>query len=160
VLFHEIRASLAGLEDLQVLSRFEAFMNLGQVVPHSTAATPVGTPNTTRQEPSTEICSPITSLTPLQTSFGNPSYELTFVGDLTPILLEEMAPLEFFFSKKWKSIMKRESHQNDGVITKRKRLVYDGKDHDGPELEKEVAGSLGDFSTPNQWSVDNLTEQL
>jgi hypothetical protein len=56
--------------------------------------------------------------------------------------------------------VKRESHQKDGVITKRKRLVYDGKDHDGPEFAKEVAGSLGDFSTANQWSVDNLTEQL
>jgi hypothetical protein len=56
--------------------------------------------------------------------------------------------------------VKRESHQKDGVITKRKRLVYDGKYHDGPEFAKEVAGSLGDFSTANQWSVDNLTEQL
>jgi hypothetical protein len=41
--------------------------------------------------------------------------------------------------------VKRESHQKDGVITKRKRLVYDGNDHDGPEFAKEVAGSLGAF---------------
>jgi hypothetical protein len=38
--------------------------------------------------------------------------------------------------------------------------VYDGKDQDGPEFVKEVAGSLGAFSTANQWPVDNLTEQL
>jgi hypothetical protein len=38
--------------------------------------------------------------------------------------------------------------------------VYDGKDHDGPEFAKEVVGLLGDFSTANQWSMDNLTEQL
>jgi hypothetical protein len=56
--------------------------------------------------------------------------------------------------------VKRESHQKDGVITKRQRLVYDGNDQDGPEFAKEVAGSLGAFSTANQWSVDNLTEQL
>jgi hypothetical protein len=56
--------------------------------------------------------------------------------------------------------MKRESHQKDGVVTKRQILVYDGKDQDGPEFAKEVVGSLGDFSTTNQWSVENLTEQL
>jgi hypothetical protein len=38
--------------------------------------------------------------------------------------------------------------------------VYDGKDHDGLEFAKEVAGSLGDFSTANQYSLENLTEQL
>jgi hypothetical protein len=34
------------------------------------------------------------------------------------------------------------------------------KDHDGPNFAKEFAGSLGTFSTANQWSVDNLTKQL
>ena len=38
--------------------------------------------------------------------------------------------------------------------------MYDGKYHDGPEFAKEVAGSLGTFTTANQWPVDNLTEQL
>ena len=47
-----------------------------------------------------------------------------------------------------------------GVFTKRKILVYDGKDQDGLEFAKEVVGSLGDFSTSNQWSVDNLIEQM
>jgi hypothetical protein len=56
--------------------------------------------------------------------------------------------------------VKRESHKKDGVITKRKRMVYDGNDHDGPEFAKEVAGLLGAFSTSNQWSVENLTKQL
>jgi hypothetical protein len=85
----------------------------GQVVPHSTPATPTSTPNTTGQEPSTEISSPITYLTPLQTNFGNTSSELTFVSDLTPILTEEMPPSNLFFNKKRKSIVKRESHQKD-----------------------------------------------
>jgi hypothetical protein len=56
--------------------------------------------------------------------------------------------------------MKRESHQKDGVIIKRKRMVYDRNDRDDPEFAKEVEGSLGAFVTANQWSVDNLTEQL
>jgi hypothetical protein len=109
-------------------------MNPGHIIPHSTLATHVGTVNTTKKKPSTKIGSPITSLTPLQTSFGNPSSELTFAGDLTPILPEEMPPPDLFFSKKQKSIVKRESHQKNGVITKRQRLVYDGKYHDGIEF--------------------------
>ena len=46
------------------------------------------------------------------------------------------------------------------MITKRKRPVYGGNDRDGPVFAKEVVGSLGSFSTTNQWSVENLTEQL
>jgi hypothetical protein len=56
--------------------------------------------------------------------------------------------------------VKREFHQKDGVITKRERLVYDRSDWDGPVFAKEVAGSLGDFFTSNQCSMDNFTEQL
>jgi len=129
-------------------------------VPPSTPATHVVTSNTIEKQQSTEIATPITSLTPLQTSFGNPNYELVFVGDLSPILPEEMPPSDFFFSKKWKAIVKRESYHKDGVIIKRQRLVYDRNDQDGPVFAKRVVGSLGDFATANQWSVDNLTEQL
>jgi hypothetical protein len=56
--------------------------------------------------------------------------------------------------------VKIESHQKDGVKTKMKRLVYGGNDQDGPKFAKEVVGSLGSFSTTNQWLVDNLTKQL
>jgi hypothetical protein len=152
--------SLLGLNDPHVLARSKAFINLRQIISHSTPTTPTGTLNTTGQQHSTEIASPITSLTPLQTSFRNPNYRLTFIGDLTPISPKEIPPSDLFFSKKRKAIVKRESHKNDGVITKRKRMVYDRNDHDGPEFAKEVAGLLGDFSTSNQWSVENLTKQL
>jgi hypothetical protein len=37
-------------------------------------------------------------------------------------------------------------------------MVYDGNNQDAPEFAKEVTGSLGAFSTTNQWSVDNLAE--
>ena len=102
-------------------------MNQGKFFPHSTLATPIGTPDTIGQEHSTTIMSPITSLTHLQTSFGNPNFELTYVGDLTPISPEEMPPSSFFFNKKRKAIVKRESHQKDGVVTKRQRLCMMGK---------------------------------
>jgi len=39
-------------------------------------------------------------------------------------------------------------------------MVYERNDRDDPEFAKEVAGSLGSFSTANQGSVDNLNEQL
>ena len=38
--------------------------------------------------------------------------------------------------------------------------MYDGKCQDDPEFAKEVADSLGTFSTTNQWLVDNLTKKL
>jgi hypothetical protein len=46
------------------------------------------------------------------------------------------------------------------VITKRKRILYDGNNQDAPEFVKEVAGSLGAFAMTNQWYIDNLAEQL
>jgi hypothetical protein len=88
VLFQEIRTSLSGLNDPQVIAWFEAFMNPVQIVSHSTPTTTVGTPNTIGQQDSTKVSSPIASLTRLQTSFGNPNSKITFVGDLTPILPE------------------------------------------------------------------------
>jgi hypothetical protein len=39
-------------------------------------------------------------------------------------------------------------------------MVYDGHNRDDTKFTKEVAGSLGTFSTANQWSVENLAEQL
>jgi hypothetical protein len=39
-------------------------------------------------------------------------------------------------------------------------MVYDGQNRDDSEFAKEVAGSLGAFSTANQWSIENLVDQL
>jgi hypothetical protein len=38
-----------------------------------------------------------------------------------------MPPSDFFFSKKRRAIVKRETHQKDGAIVKRKRMMYDGQ---------------------------------
>jgi hypothetical protein len=66
------------------------------------------------------------SLTPLQSSQGNPNAEVIFIEDLTPISAEEMPPSNFFFSKKRRAIVKRETHQKDGATVKRQRMMYDG----------------------------------
>jgi hypothetical protein len=39
-------------------------------------------------------------------------------------------------------------------------MLYDGQNLEDSEFAKEMAGSLGAFSTANQWSVENLVEQL
>jgi hypothetical protein len=48
------------------------------------------------------------------------------IEDVSPISAEEMAPLDFFFSKKRRAIVKREAHQKYGITVKRKRMLYDG----------------------------------
>jgi hypothetical protein len=157
-LTQELKASLSSPLGPQATAQLEAFLKQGQDKPPSTPTTPAT--NTTEQQLSMDIGAPITSLTPLQSSFGNPSSEVIYVGDLTPILPKEMPPLEFFFGKKRRAIVKQETQQKDGVVTKRKRMLYDGNNRDDLEFMKEVAGSLGVFATTNQWSVENLAEKL
>jgi hypothetical protein len=41
--------------------------------------------------------------------------EVVFIGDLTPISAAEMPPLEFFFSKKRRVVVKRETNKKDGT---------------------------------------------
>jgi hypothetical protein len=83
-----------------------------------------------------------------------------FIEDLTPILAEEMPPTDFFFSKKKRAIVKRETHQRDDATVKRHRVLYDGHGLDDIDFALEMTGSLGAFSTTNQCSVGNLAEQL
>jgi hypothetical protein len=136
VLTQELEASLSGQLIPQALAQLKSYLKQGQIAPPSSPATPANISNTTEQQQSTKIATPITSLTPLQSSFINPSSEIIFVSDLTPFSLKEMPPSDFFFSKKRKAIVKKESHQKDGVITKKQRMVYDGNDKDDTEFIK------------------------
>jgi hypothetical protein len=79
--------------------------------------------------------------------FQKSSSEIIFIDDLTPIAPEEMPPSDFFFSKKRRAIVKRETHQKEGAMVKRKRMIYDGQNREDSEFAKEVAGSLGAFAT-------------
>ena len=67
--------------------------------------------NTTEQPQFTKIGSLIMSLTPLQSSQGNPNAEFIFIENLTLISAEEMPPSNFFFSNKRRSIVKIETHK-------------------------------------------------
>jgi hypothetical protein len=75
-------------------------------------------------------------------------------------LAEEMPPFDFFFNKKRRDIVKRETHQREGATVKRHRVLYDGQALDKVDFSMEMSGSLGDFSMVNQCSVGNLAEQL
>ena len=56
---------------------------------------------------STDIGSPITSLTPLQSTFGLSQMVDIYVGDLTPISRDDIPPFDYFFSRKRKAIVKK-----------------------------------------------------
>jgi hypothetical protein len=160
VLTQKLEASLSSPLGPQTKVWLKAFLKQGQTVSPSSPTTPVGTSNTIEQQQYTEIGSPVTSLTPLQSIFRTPHPKIVFVNDLTLISLEEMPHLDLFFSKKSKAIVKRESRQKYGGIVKRQRMVYYGNDRDDAKFAKEVIGLLGAFTSTNQWHVDNLAEQL
>jgi hypothetical protein len=106
-LFKDIKKSLLSLHDQHILSHFEACMKKGHIFSFSTPVTSTAIISTTVLENSTTIISPIPSLTPIVTSFGNPSSEVVHVDDITPILPKEMLPSSFFFNKKHKAIVKK-----------------------------------------------------
>jgi hypothetical protein len=74
--------------------------------------------------------------------------------------LKKCPPSDFFFNKKKRVVVKKETHQKEGTIVKRDRVLCDGKALEEADFTMEVAGSLGDFATTNHYSVANLKEQL
>jgi hypothetical protein len=55
---------------------------------------------------SKELGSPITTLTPLQSTFGTPHEGVLYVSDLEPITRDEIPSSDYFFSKKRRAILK------------------------------------------------------
>jgi hypothetical protein len=158
VLTQQGNATLTNPPDDQTKSQAEALIKKGEEKPPSTLDK--STTNTVGKQPSTLIGIPIKSVTPLQSSRGNPNDEVVFIEDLTPISVEEMPPSDLFYSKKRRVVVKIETHQREGSTVKRHRVLYDGQALEEAEFSMEVTGTLGPFSTTNQCSVGNLTEQL
>jgi hypothetical protein len=90
----------------------------------------------------TELGSPITSLNPLQSTFGLPQMGDIYVGDLTPISRDEITPSDFFFSKKRKAIVRKEMHMREGGMVKKHRLLIDGQKLEEEDFAREVVGSM------------------
>jgi hypothetical protein len=103
----ELETSLSNPLGTQEKAYIKAFLKQGQDTSPSTLATSAS--KTVEQQPSTKIGPPITSLKPLQSSFRNLGSKVIFIDDITPIAPEDMPPSDFFFSKKRRAIVKRES---------------------------------------------------
>jgi hypothetical protein len=106
------------------LEETKALINKAEENSQSTSDKPAT--DTVRKHQSTKIGSPIQSVTHVQFNRGNLMAEVVFIGDLTPISAEEMPPSEFFFSKKRRTVVRRETHQRDGVTVKKHRVLLDG----------------------------------
>jgi hypothetical protein len=109
---------------------------------------------------STELGSPITSLTPLQLNFGIPHEGVLYVSDLEPISRDEIPPLDYFFSKKRRAVLKQEIHPRGEGTIKKHRVIIDGKKLKDGEFATELAGKMGAIASTNMYSVGNLTTLL
>jgi len=56
--------------------------------------------------------------------------------------------------------VQREIQKKGGIITKKKRIIFDGQGQIDLEFAKHVANSLGAFATTNLWFVENLRENI
>jgi hypothetical protein len=121
---------------------------------------PTDNPKTTKGAPSTELGSPITTLTPLQSSFGTPHLGAIYVSDLTPISIEEIPLIDYFFCKKRKVVVKKEMHLREGAMVKKHRVLVDGENLEEEDFATEVSGSIGALAMTNLFLVDNLKTRL
>jgi hypothetical protein len=76
---------------------------------------------------SKQIGSPITSVTPLQSTKGIPDAGWIFGEELKPITMEELPPNEFFFDKKRKAVVKQELYREAGMVAKKFKILADGE---------------------------------
>jgi hypothetical protein len=139
---------------------FKAFMKHGHVFPQISSNTKTPLKDIYTQGKSTTITSHIPSLTHIPSSFELHGSKVVNVEDLKPIEPEEMPSSDLFFNKKRKDIVQREIQKKGGVITKRKKVIFDVQGQSDPKFEKRVADSLGDFATTNLWSVENLRDKI
>jgi hypothetical protein len=109
---------------------------------------------------SKQVSNPIVSITPLQSTKGIPDAGWIFGEELTPITVEELPPNEFFFDKKRKVVVRQELYQEAGTVSKKFKILTDGRTMKKEEFATQIAGTLGAFATANQYSVGTLKDQL
>ena len=106
-LFKQIKASMPGLNNKDLLDSLEVFMKYDHASPPSSPITTTVTPSLTSAEKSTAIISPIPLVTPISTNFEVPSSKVIHLDELTPIFPVEIPPSSLFFNKKIKSIIRK-----------------------------------------------------
>jgi hypothetical protein len=109
---------------------------------------------------STELGSPITSLTPFRSTYGNNQRGALYVSDLEPTSRDEIPLSDYFFSKKRKAILKQEMHPRGDMMIKKKKIIIDGQKLKEGEFATEIAGTIGALASTNLYSVGSLTTML
>ena len=74
--------------------------------------------------------------------------------------MEELRPNEFFFDKKRKVVVKQELYQEVGTVSKKFKILTDGRAMKKEEFANQIERTLGAFATANQFSVGTLKDQL
>jgi hypothetical protein len=119
-----------------------------KITPPSSPGVDVNTPKAIGGKGSTELGSPIASLTPLQSSFGFPQTGALFVDDLTSVSIDEIPPSDYFFSRKRKAILKQEMYMKEGSMVKKHKVLIDGHNLE-EDFTTKIAGSMGAMTTTN-----------
>jgi hypothetical protein len=117
-------------------------------------------PETVGGTTSQELGSPITALTPLQDTFENPHEGILYVSDLEPISKDEIPSSDYFFSKKWRAVLKQELHLAGERTVKKHKIIIDGKKLKESEFATELAGTMGAIASANMYSVGNLITMI
>ena len=133
---------------------------IGMSTPPSSPAFDVIIPESMGGTGSTELGSPITSLTPLQSTFGLPQMGDIYVGDLTPISKDEIPPSDYFFSKKRKAVLNKEMYMREGGMVKKHMVLVDGQKLEEEDFATEVVGSMGAMETTNIFTVENMRTRI
>jgi hypothetical protein len=126
----------------------------------TTPEIPKDVPEKTGGTTSTELGSPITSFTPLQSTYGTPHEGALYVSDLDPISRDEIPPSHYFFSKKRRVILKQEIHPRGEGMIKKHRVIIDGKKLKNGEFATEITCTMGAITSTNIYSVGSLTTML
>ena len=90
-----------------------------------------------------QINSPIVYVTPLQSTKGIPDAGWIFDEELTPIIVEELPPNEFFFDKKRKAIVKKDIYREAGTVAKKFKILDNGKAMKKEEFTTQIVGIWG-----------------
>jgi hypothetical protein len=117
-------------------------------------------PETVGGTASTALGSPITALTPLQATFGNPHEGALYVNELEPISRDELPSSDYFFSKKRRAVLKQELHSVGDRTLKKHKIIIDGRKLHDSAFATELAGSMGAIASANMYSVENLINTI
>jgi hypothetical protein len=74
--------------------------------------------------------------------------------------VEDLPSNEFFFDKKRNVVVRQELYQEAGTVSKKFKIIIDGRTMKKEEFAMKIEGTLGAFSMTNQYSVGTLKDQL